>query len=147
MSTNTSPISNVVIDNNLVAGGGWTIYCGTDSGGVASNETFTNNRFARTYYANSGGYGPSADCAGVVTNTGNVWDDTGALIDGSSAGGTTPKTGDLNSDNVVNIFDLSILLSNYGKTKAQASNPACDLNNDNVVNIFDLSILLSNYGK
>jgi hypothetical protein len=66
------------------------------------------------------------------------------------AGGTgtpTPKTGDLNADSQVNIFDLSILLSNYGKSKAQASNPACDLNNDSTINIFDLSILLSNYGK
>jgi hypothetical protein len=59
---------------------------------------------------------------------------------------TSSKTGDLNSDNAVNIFDLSILLSNYGKTKAASSNPACDINNDNNVNIFDLSILLSNYG-
>jgi hypothetical protein len=56
------------------------------------------------------------------------------------------KVGDLNSDNTVNIFDLSILLSNYNKTKAQSSNPGCDLNNDNIVNIFDLSILLSHYG-
>jgi hypothetical protein len=146
MSTNTAPISNVTIDNNLVAGGGWTIYCGTDSGGVASNETFTNNRFAKTYFASGGGYGPSAGCASVMANTNNVWDDTGALIDGSS-GTPTPKTGDLNADSQVNIFDLSILLSNYGKTKAQASNPACDLNNDSTINIFDLSILLSNYGK
>jgi hypothetical protein len=56
------------------------------------------------------------------------------------------KVGDLNSDNSVNIFDLSILLSNYNKTKAQSSNAGCDLNNDNIINIFDLSILLSHYG-
>ena len=29
MSTNTSPIDNVVIDNNLMSGGGYTVYCGT----------------------------------------------------------------------------------------------------------------------
>jgi glucose/arabinose dehydrogenase len=56
------------------------------------------------------------------------------------------KIGDLNSDNAVNIFDLSILLSNYGITKAQASIPACDINNDNLINIFDLSVMLSHYG-
>ncbi|HUC20400.1 MAG TPA: dockerin type I domain-containing protein, partial [Candidatus Polarisedimenticolaceae bacterium] len=56
------------------------------------------------------------------------------------------KQGDINGDNAVNIFDLSILLSNYGKTRAQASNPKADINNNNVVDIFDLSILLSKYG-
>jgi hypothetical protein len=48
--------------------------------------------------------------------------------------------GDLNGDGVVNIFDLSILLSNWGATGGIA-----DLNNDGTVNIFDLSILLSNW--
>lgn len=32
MSTNTSPIRNVVIDSNLMAGGGYTVYCGTGEG-------------------------------------------------------------------------------------------------------------------
>jgi hypothetical protein len=58
----------------------------------------------------------------------------------------TTKTGDLNSDGLVNIFDMSILLSNYGKTTSQASNPACDLNSDGNINIFDLSMMLSLYG-
>jgi subtilisin family serine protease len=49
-------------------------------------------------------------------------------------------TGDLNGDGVVNIFDLSILLSNWG-----TSDPIADINNDGTVNIFDLSILLSNW--
>jgi hypothetical protein len=50
--------------------------------------------------------------------------------------------GDLNSDQVVNITDLSILLSHYGTTDATA-----DINSDGAVNVFDLSALLSNYGK
>jgi hypothetical protein len=50
--------------------------------------------------------------------------------------------GDLNSDNTVNVTDLSILLSNYGTTNASA-----DINNDGSVNVLDMSILLSNYGK
>jgi hypothetical protein len=55
--------------------------------------------------------------------------------------------GDINGDNTVSILDMSLLLSNYNKTKTQASNPNTDINNDNIVNVFDLSILLSNYGK
>jgi cell division protein FtsN len=53
---------------------------------------------------------------------------------------SSTKPGDLNGDGVVNIFDLSILLSNWG-----TSNPDADINNDGTVNIFDLSILLSNW--
>ncbi|HUC20065.1 MAG TPA: Ig-like domain-containing protein, partial [Candidatus Polarisedimenticolaceae bacterium] len=56
------------------------------------------------------------------------------------------KPGDINGDSAVNIFDLSLLLSNYGKLRSQASNPNADLNNNNTVDIFDLSILLSKYG-
>jgi hypothetical protein len=51
------------------------------------------------------------------------------------------KIGDFNSDNAVNIFDLSILLSHW-----QTNYAPCDLNSDNVVNIFDLSIFLSHWG-
>jgi subtilisin family serine protease len=62
---------------------------------------------------------------------------------GTVPGGDTepPDTqGDINGDGVVNIFDLSILLSNWG-----TADPDADLNNDGTVNIFDLSILLSNW--
>jgi uncharacterized protein YkwD len=52
----------------------------------------------------------------------------------------TGKTGDLNGDGIVNIFDLSILLSNWN-----ASGGVADLNGDSKVDIFDLSILLSNW--
>ena len=50
--------------------------------------------------------------------------------------------GDLNNDGVVNVFDLSILLSDWGTTTTLA-----DLNNDGTVNIFDLSILISHWGQ
>ncbi len=58
-----------------------------------------------------------------------------------TAGTLTPKPGDLNGDNTVDVTDLSILLSNYNTTNAVA-----DINHDGTVNIFDLSILLSHYG-
>lgn len=61
-------------------------------------------------------------------------------------GAVTTKQGDINNDNVVNIFDLSILLSNYGKSASQATDPDCDINKNGSVDIFDLSILLSKYG-
>lgn len=54
---------------------------------------------------------------------------------------TANLVGDLNGDGVVNITDLSILLSAWGSTNSTA-----DLNSDGVVNITDLSMLLSNWG-
>jgi hypothetical protein len=64
---------------------------------------------------------------------------------------SSPKIGDINGDNQVNITDLSLLLSSYGQntTKCITNNAyTCDLSTpgDGVVNIFDLSILLSKYG-
>jgi hypothetical protein len=52
------------------------------------------------------------------------------------------KPGDLNGDGLVDLFDLSILLSNWGLT----NKPQYDINANGIVDIFDLSILLSNYG-
>ena len=53
------------------------------------------------------------------------------------------KVGDLNGDNKVNIYDLSILLSKWKK----AVSGGADLNGDGKVDIYDLSILLSKWGK
>jgi len=66
--------------------------------------------------------------------------DAGA--DERTGGTPTPKPGDTNNDNLVNIIDLSTLLSHWNTNYS-----AADFNKDNTVNVFDLSILLSNYGK
>lgn len=54
------------------------------------------------------------------------------------------KTGDFNNDGKVNINDLSILLTNYGKTVTVKTNGDC--NGDGKVDVVDLAMLLSNYG-
>lgn len=54
-----------------------------------------------------------------------------------------PKTGDLNGDNQINVYDLSILLSHFNASATAAQG---DLNQDGICNISDLSILLSNWG-
>lgn len=53
-----------------------------------------------------------------------------------------PRRGDLNNDNKVDIFDLSLLLVSWG-----TSNFNKDLNGNNIIDIFDLSILLYEFGK
>jgi hypothetical protein len=80
ISTNSSPISDVTITDNLLAGGGYTLYC--DAGpNVTGGEVVTGNRIARTFWPDGGWYGPLANCGGSsMTFAGNVWDDTGAPV-------------------------------------------------------------------
>ena len=53
-------------------------------------------------------------------------------------------TGDMNKDQVVNIFDLVITTSQFGKVGAGLIG---DVNGDGSVNIFDLVIVAGNFGK
>jgi endoglucanase len=55
-----------------------------------------------------------------------------------------PKPGDCNSDNKVDVLDLSIVLAHYLQG---ATYSAGDLNNSGKVDVLDLSILLANFGK
>jgi hypothetical protein len=64
--------TNVLVTNNLLAGGGYTMYCPREPGGFA----WTNNRFSRILVNTVGGFGPVADCA-KHTNSGNVYHETG----------------------------------------------------------------------
>jgi hypothetical protein len=57
-------------------------------------------------------------------------------------GSDAPCGGDLNNGGLVDIHDLSILLSEFGTSGHRA-----DINLDGTVNIVDLSILLSQWGK
>lgn len=68
-----SVVQNVVIDDNLLAGGNYIIYCGAP-GQVAPNLRVTNNRFSNTLYAKGGFYGPTANCDGAAAWTNNYWD-------------------------------------------------------------------------
>lgn len=78
MSSNSAPISDVTITDNLLAGGGYTLYC--NAGPDIPNEKVTDNRVARTYRPLGGHYGPAANCGGADAFNGNVWDDTGRAI-------------------------------------------------------------------
>ena len=73
------------VTDNLLAGGGYTIYGGgPDHGrGQPSNMQFTNNRFATIYQPRSGYYGPVAyydKTAPGNTWTGNIWDNSSKTL-------------------------------------------------------------------
>lgn len=72
---------------NLGNGGSYCVYAGSVPGKaypVASNTRFLNNRFGRALQPNCGQYGPVTAYSGANGNAwaGNVWDDTGAPVNG-----------------------------------------------------------------
>ena len=90
MSTNTAPIDGVVIDNNLLSGGGYTVYCGTSEGGVATRLTYTNNVISREFFPKGGYYGPATECGRVDVARGNRFDG-GAAVAGGLGGGSAGR--------------------------------------------------------
>jgi hypothetical protein len=74
--------SNRVVTDNLLAGGGYTIYAGQNNGGATTSKiTITNNRISNLYFPQGGQYGPVTDFNTATTTwTGNVWDATGAPV-------------------------------------------------------------------
>jgi len=71
--------------------------------------------------------------------------DAAGLSTTSSAVLVTFNNGDVNGDGHVNLSDLAIMASNWGKTGMTYAQG--DLNGDGVVNISDLSILANYYGQ
>ncbi|HSN11120.1 MAG TPA: hypothetical protein VLS51_03290 [Propionibacteriaceae bacterium] len=68
-----------LISDNLVAGGGWTVYAGDNKRfGPTHDITVVGNRFSKIYFPNGGSYGPGAsfDVQGVGNSwSGNFWDE------------------------------------------------------------------------
>jgi hypothetical protein len=63
-------------------------------------------------------------------------------------GGGTPCPGDINADLVVNLADLTILLSAFGSTSCDSAYVAgADFDGDGVIALGDLSTLLSLFGS
>ncbi len=71
-------MDDVVADNNLLNGGGYTVYAGADPGYDSGRISFTNNRFGRGFAYGPCSFGPSK--GRTIGFTGNVWDDTNATL-------------------------------------------------------------------
>ncbi|WP_247526373.1 Ig-like domain-containing protein [Bradyrhizobium sp. 199] len=88
------PVSNVVVDNNLLYGGGYNIYSSSQfDGGSVTGVVVTNNHMGGGYW------GPTAFTGNSPVYTGNV-DDSGSLISAlntsanSGSGSTAPVAPD-----------------------------------------------------
>jgi pectate lyase len=71
-------VGGVVVDNNIFAGGGYTVYCEEEGSGGNGSPAFqiTNNRFSRVFVSTVGGFGPSTRCSDEI-QSGNVYHETG----------------------------------------------------------------------
>jgi hypothetical protein len=70
--------SNILITENLLAGGGYTVYC--NQPGPGNNFRITNNRFSRIFVSSVGGFGPWEECQDETQVTGNVYHETGQAL-------------------------------------------------------------------
>jgi hypothetical protein len=72
--SNSGGDTNILIENNLLAGGAYTLYC--EQGATGANYRVLNNRFSRKFSSKVGAYGPSTECSDE-TQSGNVYHETG----------------------------------------------------------------------
>jgi hypothetical protein len=77
-------IDDMLVEGNLLAGGGYSVYLGDDTGSglISTNIAFINNRWSRKFYANGGFHGPHSivPLTGPLVWRGNVWHDTEEII-------------------------------------------------------------------
>jgi hypothetical protein len=67
-----------------------------------------------------------------------------APVPSGSLGTIDLLAGNVNQDNCINIFDLTQIGSDFGKS---GSDLRSDLNGDGVVNILDLTLAAKNFGQ
>jgi hypothetical protein len=96
------------------------------------------------------GFNPNNASDGPTDADGDGYTNTEEFLNGTNPVSSLPPTltGDLNSDNVVDIIDLVIVGSNFGKDYNNAgTDKRADANADKVIDILDLVIVGSNFGK
>ena len=136
-----SEVRAIVIPPNFDPGksfDGWTDFDTFDLTDPDGDRVFTGNY---TKFTKSGEYSIMVD---ATDEHGNMADPLQTTL---TVEGEAPKPklmGDVNGDNMVNIFDLVIAAGNFGKVGADIMG---DVNADGNVNIFDLVMVAGNFGK
>lgn len=79
LSTGSGAQRDILIDNNLLGGGAFTVYGGYEAGrddlSRVSNIRITNNHISTAVFPRGGAYGPFTSIDAPVVTSGNVWHD------------------------------------------------------------------------
>lgn len=71
-------VSNILIQNNLLAGGAFTLYC--PGGGSGNNFRVIGNHFSTVFYPTVGAFGAWTDCKDEAQVAGNVYHESGQSL-------------------------------------------------------------------
>jgi len=139
--SSTSQISGIVELQGRTAHGGVKVYISTESCETATFETPITLTDETGYFeiANTPTIASTYQCLQVSIGhylTGQYANPQGKL------GTIKLLTGDVNADDTIDIFDISLIAQDYGSDSATS-----DLNVDNAVDIFDLSLAAKNYNQ
>lgn len=129
---------------HLIANPGMAIEVAPDD--IREIDWFTSDALALTAGAQQDGRPRALNNHGEIAMRLDFTDGTQAIVIAtveSKPECAAPE--DLNCDGVVNVFDLLLLLDNWGECVDPDDCPA-DLDGDGTVNVFDLLLLLENWG-
>jgi len=71
-------VSNVLVEDNLLAGGAFTLYCPQDGAGI--DYRVLDNHFSTIFFPTVGAFGPWTDCQDEAEVRGNVFHETGQPV-------------------------------------------------------------------
>jgi hypothetical protein len=81
IKSDSGTIDSVVVQNNLLDGGDWTVYNVDGGHGLPTLVRVVNNQFGHDYLQISSNSNNPMDLEGTATESGNVWDYTGLPFD------------------------------------------------------------------
>jgi len=145
----TSPANNAALSGttNITA-------VASDNIGIAKLEFYADGSLLGSDSSSpySYSFNPNSVSAGSHSLTVTAYDAAGnsttsSVVTVTTSSTTTYLSADINKDGKVNLTDLSILSTNYGKTGGAISPTRADINGSGKVDLTDLSILSSQYGK
>ena len=136
----------VTFSNQVVVSGRVTTPVRPDSGGIRvqtdNATTFTLPDGSFTILTTPGPHTLTASHSGHLSSSKDMTIGASGVV---QAGSTTLVAGNANTDDAIDLFDLTLVAGQYDKT-VPPGNPQADINEDLRINLTDLVLVAGNYG-